>query len=443
MRSYFAALFSRQRVRSPAGRSGSGARFWRLILGLLLLGFLLGRSSLPPGDRLERIRFYTRAMEFDFVEWTLKAFGVKLEQAVLGTATYLPLSSEPDLVLSYLQALVEIGSLEYQVSTLYTDPAVADAFQASEPLRLRLAELNRERKRLEPVAETILQDQLGVVAAEASLTLGGQTIPPALYHTTPPPHSLIVSPRQVIQQDFSVSISPGLSLEEIVLLENQVDRALDVSSLVVNVGGIGLYPTMVMETTDINWLAEVIAHEWIHNYLTLRPLGLLYLESPALRTMNETTASIAGKELGRMLIERYYAEFLPPPPVAAPETSPSVEPQEPPAFDFRLEMRKTRIQVDALLEKGQVTEAEAYMEARRQFFWQNGYRLRKINQAYFAFYGAYADEPGGGAAGADPVGAAVRLLRQQSPSLRSFLQRIAWLYSFEQLEQQVTAQEGG
>ena len=95
-------------------------------------------------------------------------------------------------------------------------------------------------------------------------------------------------------------------------LENKVDQSLDVSSLVVGIGGIGLYPTMVMETTDINGLAEVVAHEWVHNYLFLHPLGFSYMNSPELRTMNETVASIAGKELGRAVVARYYPEFLPP-----------------------------------------------------------------------------------------------------------------------------------
>ena len=53
------------------------------------------------------------------------------------------------------------------------------------------------------------------------------------------------------------------------------------------------------------------------------------------------------------------------------------------------------------------------MEARRRIFWENGYKIRKLNQAYFAFYGAYADKPFS-AAGADPVGNDVRLLRARS-----------------------------
>ena len=99
-----------------------------------------------------------------------------------------------------------------------------------------------------------------------------------------------------------------------------MDEALNVSSLVVDVGGIGVYPTMVIQTSDLNFVAEVVAHEWIHNYMTLRPLGLSYMASSELRTINETTASIAGSEIGLALIRRYYPERVPPPP---PPTSPS------------------------------------------------------------------------------------------------------------------------
>jgi len=209
---------------------------------------------------------------------------------------------------------------------------------------------------------------------------------------------------------------------------------LNVSSLVVPIGGVGVYPTMVEETYDLDWLSEVVSHEWVHNFLSLRPLGINYLTSPELRTMNETAASIAGKEIGRAVLEEFYPELVPPPP---PPTSPaeagSLPTPKPPTFDFNKEMHKTRITVDQLLSEGKVEEAETYMEQRRRTFWENGYRLRKLNQAYFAFYGAYADSPVG-AAGEDPVGAAVRALRARSPSLAAFLNRISWMSSFEQLK---------
>ena len=119
----------------------------------------------------------------------------------------------------------------------------------------------------------------------------------------------------------------------------------------VNVGGVGAYPTMVMETTNINWLAEVVAHEWIHNFLTLRPLGFSYGVSAELIIINETVASMADKELGALLIERFYPEFVPPPPPDDSEEIETIE-SEPPAFDFRAEMHETRVTADQLLAEG-------------------------------------------------------------------------------------------
>jgi len=96
-------------------------------------------------------------------------------------------------------------------------------------------------------------------------------------------------------------------------------------------------------------------------------------------------------------------------------------------------MHITRLRVDELLAAGNVEEAEAYMEARRLVFWENGYAIRKLNQAYFAFYGSYADSPTG-PAGEDPVGAAVRELRQHSGSLAEFIERMQDLTSFTELQ---------
>jgi hypothetical protein len=88
--------------------------------------------------------------------------------------------------------------------------------------------------------------------------------------------------------------------------------------------------------------------------------------------------------------------------------------------------------VDALLAEGKVEEAEAYMEERRQVFWDEGYQIRKLNQAFFAFYGGYAAEPGG-ASGGDPIGPMLREIRAASPSLRAFLDTMGGVTSFEDL----------
>jgi hypothetical protein len=317
---------------------------------------------------------------------------------------------------------------------IYADPNIGDPQAASVEVRIELADLKARRDQIASTAEAILQSQIASVAADLGLAVAGQTIPPVMYRSTSLPWALIVSPRDRIEQVADISLTPDLEVDQHAALEDKVDANLDVSSLVVGIGGIGLYPTMVAQTSNLNWMSEIVAHEWVHNFLTLRPLGMSYLNSPELRTMNETAASIAGKEIGRAVLERYYPELVLPPPPAQPETTTPAKP-EPPAFDFVREMRETRVTVDELLSQGKVDEAEEYMEMRRRVFWDNGYHIRKLNQAYFAFYGAYADQPGGGAAGADPVGAAVRELRLQSPSLAAFLKKIAWMTSFEALQQ--------
>jgi hypothetical protein len=405
---------------------------------ILILGIaVFARSETAHTSTTERIRTHTRDVEFDYLSWVVNALGVKFTNNALSTINYIPEEIHTDLKLDYLELLREIRRLEAQMRDIYADPNIPDPDTVSQEIRLQLDKLNGLRSMQAPVAESVMQRQVAAVAAEFGLAPLGQTFPPVLYHNTPIPMALVISPRHEIRKELDISLIPGLPVDQQAYIEDRVDDDLDVSSLVVPIGGIALYPTMVMETTDIVWLSEVVAHEWIHNFFMPRPIGFLYFADPAIRIMNETAATIAGKEMGLRVIERYYPEFMPEPPPQE-EIEPVMpihpdDPPEPPRFNFRAEMHATRIQVDELLAEGRVEEAEEYMEERRRFFWDNGYRIRKLNQAYFAFYGAYADTPLG-PAGEDPVGEAVRKLWEQSPSLADFLNKISWMSSFEQLQ---------
>lgn len=409
--------------------------FWLTII-LFMMVMMLGKSVVSLSDPNERVGALIRPIEFDYVSWTFNAFGIKLGQIALGTSGYMPEKDRSSTVLEGLNLIQQINQAEIKLNDIYADPNFSDPIGASLALRNQISILREQRALLEPLVESIIQDQVTEIAVQAGLTLWGQAIPPVLYHATPPPDALIISPRDVIRQDQDISISPDVTVDQMETLETEVDQALNVSSLVVGIGGIGLYPTMVMETTDINELTEVVSHEWVHNYLTLHPLGFSYLDSPELRTMNETVAAIAGKELSRAVVAKYYPDFLPA--QVSPEEPINGENQAPtpPVFDFRAEMHLTRLTVDQLLAEGKIVDAETYMESRRVFFWEHGYHIRKLNQAYFAFFGAYADQPGG-EAGIDPVGAAVRLLRERSPTLAAFINRIAWMWNFEQLQKAV------
>ncbi len=404
------------------------------LYAIFFAGLLGGSSLLVTTEPSEAARRYTRSVEFDYVSWTLEAFGVKLDQVVLDTPFYFNESARHQIVVDYLHMMDIILSDENQLNLMYTDPQVHDPVAASANLRIQLDRLYAHQRQLAPLAEAVLQEQISATLANLGLTTGGQPLPPVLFHISPLPYNLIISPRDKIQQDAAISLAPDLSVEKQVTLESQVDSGLNVSSLVVPVGGIGSYPTMVMRTTALDWLSDTIAHEWTHNWLTLQPLGLNYSTSPELHTMNETTADISGHEIGVLVLKRYYPELA-----AAYDLQTISQPLSPTRadFNFNTEMHTTRVHVDELLAQDKITEAETYMEQRRQFFWQNGYAIRKLNQAYFAFYGAYADIPGG-AAGEDPVGPAVRALREQSATLTEFLKTIARMDSFQQLQAAVS-----
>jgi hypothetical protein len=406
----------------------------KIVFLLAAVSLLLSFSNFQPGDQLERVRAYSRNLEFDFVGLILESLGTKIKQVALNVPNFLTPEQQSQIVLDYLDLIARIRQLESNLTNIYADPDTSNPEEASAVLRDQLEDLTAERERLAPIAESILQNQISVTVADLGLTLGGQPLPPVLYRTSSLPTALIVSPREVIKREYHIPLEPDISIDERTELEDTIDEDLDVSSLVVDVGGIGVYPTMVIETSNINTLTEFVAHEWIHNYLTLRPLGINIMTSPELLTMNETAANLAGIEVGRAVMERFYPELLPPPP--SPPSEETAEEAHPPVFDFREQMRETRETVDQLLAEGKIEQAEEYMEARRKIFWENGYRLRKINQAFFAFYGSYADQPGG-PAGEDPVGEAVRALYGQSPTLADFLKRISWMTSFEDLQRAV------
>lgn len=413
----------------------------RRLLAFLMLVVLsqcvTGSAAKAPGPEAGA-HAYTWGQEFDYLTWMADAALLKLGQAAIGAERYLDEAEQSQVVRDLMALVREIQIGEGQLSALHADPNQPAVEAQIAELGDQLDVLYRQRSDLAPLAESILQTQVSTMFSEHGFTLGGQPLPPLLFHSTPLPWALITSRRDAIAQVNNVYLRTELTLEDHISIEDEVANNLDLSTLVVPVGGVGVYPTMVAQTSDLTWLTEVISHEWAHNYLTTRPLGLFYYESQDLTTMNETAANIVGKEIGAAVIARYYPELVPPPPVTSATAPASPAPGEKPTtvvpiFDYRAEMHTTRVEVDALLAEGKVEEAEEYMEARRLIFWEHGHAIRKLNQAFFAFYGSYADSPIG-PAGEDPVGAAVRELRARSGTLIQFVNRIEWLTSFEGLE---------
>lgn len=412
--------------------------FW---VAVMLLS-LVTRSGVDPTDQMEQIRAHSRAYEFDYVSWTLSALARKGSQAGLRVDQYLSVEEQRELVFEYLELKNETNQLQFQLSSIIADPDQEDRLIREAEVREELERKSALREELAPFVEQVLQSQLNHALVELDISLGGQLIPPVLFRSEPDSFALIISPRDEIRQEANIMLIRGLSLDEIIGLESSLEEELDLSALVVGVGGVGLYPSMIIESGNLDWLIHVISHEWTHNFLTLRPLGMHYAASPELTTINETIADLSADAVQSKAFELYYPEYLPAeeaPPPAPPAESESIEelvPPEPLPFDFRAEMHITRLEADRLLAEGKIEEAEQYMEQRRIFFWENGYQIRRLNQAYFAFHGSYAADPGGAASeeGVD-LGQELRELRSRIPSYHEFMRLVAWRWRLDQFQE--------
>ena len=138
---------------------------------------------------------------------------------------------------------------------------------------------------------------------------------------------------------------------------------------------------------------------------------------------------MVGRELGDRAYEILTGEVLPPPPPPPiSSTATHGQDQEPDAFDFTHQMRTTRLTVDRMLDEGQVVEAERYMEEQRRMFVDNGYYIRKLNQAYFAFHGTYAESP----SSSSPIGSQMRRYRDNMPDLATFIIRMERISSYQE-----------
>ncbi|GAB4426507.1 MAG: hypothetical protein Kow0031_06310 [Anaerolineae bacterium] len=398
-------------------------RIWRRrVARLLLLAgilFLITAASVPTvGDLKVQAHNLTAGVQFDFVDWISLALLEEVERRLWPPATPATLDGQQQLVKKYITLQRQINRLERDINRAYARRGRANA-----QMEQTLARLKAEQQALVPQVETIISRQVESVLAEEGFGLGGQVTPPVTLRLVEPPTVLIISPRDKIERQHFVGLAPGLDTASRTEIEDTLHQRGDVAGYVTDVGGVGSYPTMVVGTSSLPWLVDTTAHEWVHNYLYTFPTAIAwdYGGSARLTTINETTASLVGEEVARKVINRYYPDWAD----ELPPLDDSGQPQEAEPSPFQLAMRRIRLHVDELLAAGQVEEAEAYMEAERQELVAQGYGLRRLNQAYFAFHGSYALSPGS----VDPTGPQLRRLRAASGSLREFLDRVGWLNS--------------
>ncbi|MCY4022169.1 MAG: hypothetical protein OXF32_01835 [Anaerolineaceae bacterium] len=394
-----------------------------LLLILLLLPL---RSTLPTGTRWNAAALLARDHSYNWLAWLPSALGAKLGQALWGLRPFLDETAASQFLRDYVAELRDLRALEAQIVTLFSDTAQSDPLSASAGLRNQRDAIRQHLRERQGLAESVLEGQLAALLVDLGFAVAGQVLPPVAMRLTALPQVLVVSPRDEIRYEISIGLEP-LPLDEAVALEERIENRLDASALVLPIGGIALYPAMILESANIATLADTFAHEWLHHYLFAFPLGQAWDHDSEARVINETVASLFAQEVAPLLLRRYYPELAPP---AASRQR--VATSEQGGFDFGAEMDRTRRRVDELLVRGEVEAAENWMEGQRQRFVANGYAIRRLNQAWFAFYGGYqsaAQGPGGD----DPVGPALRELRARSDTLHDWVVSLRGITTTESL----------
>lgn len=257
------------------------------------------------------------------------------------------------------------------------------------------------------------------------------TWPPVDFELTTPPQLLVRSPRSEIRRAGDTLLRDDISLAKIEEIEASTESD-ETTSIVVPIGGIAVYPAIVRDDRSYDSLLNTASHEWVHHYLAFFPLGRQWGSGGDAEPLNETVADLAGTEIANRVREQHPTEF-------EPGTDGRRAASPPSDLDFNTEMRALRLSVDELLEAGDVAGAEQLMEDTRLRLEEHGIFIRRLNQAYFAFYGTYAES----AASSNPIGPLVRRVWDATGDVGVFLTLMRDVTTRSDLEQLVEVLEAG
>ena len=325
----------------------------------------------------------------------------------------------------------EITSIAAEIKQTYEDrnvdvndtQIVVDYFDALQQNNVAASETAGLRDKVESIIELQIRSVLkqnGIINPFGSIFR--VNFPPIDFELAEPPHLLVISPRNQINRIRDILLFQNMTTDEMNDIENQVEES-GYSALIVELGGLGAtYPTFVNSNSSLHDVLNAVTEEWVHQYLAFKPLGFRYVldllgisRNEDIITMNESLAGIVSSEIGDQVYNKYYASYF------ANSNNPPLTESSASSFDFNAAMRQIRQNVDTYLANGQIDKAEQYMNAQRDYLQTQGYYIRKLNQAYFAFYGTYADT----AAYSDPIGTALQNIRGKSNSIKEFLNTLA------------------
>ena len=394
--------------------------------GLLLL-MLFGTGCGSGHDFDNQLNTITQPYRFSIAGWEFNTFFEKAKQ--LFTHQNKNTQTDTEITNQYISLGNQINDLKGKIN----------ADNQSE-LQFQIDTLQKQQNDLTGAIEDIIKRQVTQVLSDMGIYQPWFkyiklkfAFPPPDFKLESAPHLLVVSPRDKIDTLKDVLLDENMSLQEITNLETNVDN-LNVSSLVVDLGGVGTYPNLVSSASDFQYIIETCAHEWVHAYLAFTPLGFRYVfniagltQNEDIAIMNETVADIIGKEVGAAVVKKYYPQFQSNSQTVQASSATTVNQ---PVFNFNQEMQNIRKQVDQYLAAGKIDIAEQYMQQKQEYLAANGYYIRKLNQAYFAFYGTYADSP----AYENPIGTEIKQLRAKSPSLKVFLNTVSAMTGVNNLD---------
>jgi hypothetical protein len=316
-------------------------------------------------------------------------------------------------VVEFLGDASAVAAAERDIA--YANASGGDTTAASAELKRRLVALNPLAWPVEDRLSAQLSTAIRSEGLGTSLPLFSRiqlVWPPVAFAYDLPPYVLVQSPRDRIELEDTTLLRSDLPGSITTQLARDVE-AKGKSALVVRIGGLAAYPAIVEEDDGYADAIDVLAHEWTHQYLFFQPLGIRYFNSLAMTTINETVANMVGRELSAELRSRFPLD-------GTPQIFRSDAPPADRTVDVNRLLHQLRLDVDALLSQGRAAEAEQKMTDTHRFLAQRGYYLPPINQAYYAFYGSYADT----AESTSPFGPRLATLRRLSPSLQAFVRSV-------------------
>ena len=286
-----------------------------------------------------------------------------------------------------------------------------------------IEKLNYDKEILRARVEQSIESAISETAKNENLDiLWGFIFPPVDIKLGSPPGIIVTSLKDELKLTNSKIVTGQLSSSQRDEIEKKFESLEYGSALVDNIAGLGTYPAIVSDHNNLKEIFNTASHEWLHNYWLFHPLGRNMWSSTEMYTINETAANIAGDELGLKSYESLFEEI-------AETTNIKSKNND---FFFKT-MKETRKRTEDLLKDGKISEAENYMEKQRILINANGYNIRKINQAYFAFRGKYGDSP----ASNTPIYSQLIELRKNCLSLGDFIKKISQISSYEQFKNQI------